>query len=94
MNDELYINGEVIEEPHLIDYKKNVYHSIRLTINFTIDELTNEMKVPEGHYFVMGDNRRYSTDSRDSTIGFVSTEAINSKVFTILFPFKDIKIVD
>ena len=82
----LYINGQVVDQPFInkeILVNKTVYID-----DFTLQELTGESKVPEGKYFVMGDNRGVSRDSR--MIGFIERSAIEGKAVFTIWPFNRI----
>ena len=92
-DDILYINGEAIEEPYLDEKRKEMIAG-PLTEDFTlldIPKIQGEV-VPEGHVFVLGDNRRKSKDSRQ--IGVVPIDEIIGSTKIIFWPFKDLGFVD
>ncbi|MGI6423022.1 MAG: signal peptidase I [Candidatus Dojkabacteria bacterium] len=49
------------------------------------------IKVPEGHYFVSGDNRPNSSDSRE--FGPISKDRIKGKAWIVYFPFSEFRLV-
>lgn len=61
------LNGQVLEEPY-----------IQGTTQTTSEIVEFPLVVPEDKYFVLGDNREHSTDSR--AIGMVSKYAILGKI--------------
>jgi len=67
----VYINGELYNE----DYLNSI-----TTGNVKID------KIPENKYFLMGDNRRVSLDSRSDLVGLVDKETIIGDVLVRIFP--------
>lgn len=78
-DNELYINGEVI---------KDVAPS--RTNDFSLKEIYNIEKLPDDCYFVMGDNRKYSRDSRDYTVGIIKKEDIVGTTTLRIFPLNKI----
>lgn len=90
-NDQLYINGIKYDEPYLDEYKNELTDNAPLTADFKMGETLGEDTVPEGYYFVLGDNRRYSIDSRDPNVGFVSEDVIMGSTNLVLWPFRTIK---
>ncbi|MFD1735796.1 signal peptidase I [Bacillus salitolerans] len=90
-NDVLYINGEPVEEPYLQTAKNEIVDS-PLTYDFELEELTGQNEVPDGHLFVMGDNRRFSKDSR--SIGFVPMDKVIGKTGIVFWPISEFRIVE
>lgn len=92
-DDTLYINGEPYDEPYLNEYKQEITDGGPLTDSFTLlDTPVRSEVVPEGHLFVMGDNRRNSKDSRH--IGAVPMDKVVGKTNVIFWPLKDMQILD
>lgn len=48
-------------------------------------------RIPEGHLFVLGDNRNFSKDSRDPGVSFIPKENVLGKVKMRLWPLWDIR---
>lgn len=67
----LYVNGQMVEEPYLPEG--------------LVFEDYGPIEVPEGQYFMCGDNRNHSSDSR--VWGFVEKRLIIGKAQVIYWPF-------
>jgi len=78
-NNNLYINHSLVEDVKL-DVK---------TEDFSISELGYDI-IPEGYYFVLGDNRVNSVDSRTSAVGLISKDDIIGVTSFRIFPFNKI----
>lgn len=87
-DDVLYINGEVYEEPYLTSFKEALIDTGDFTYDFILEEQLGEMTVPQGHFFVLGDNRRKSIDSRDPQVGFIAQETILGTADFVIWPFQ------
>ncbi|MER8449641.1 signal peptidase I [Mesorhizobium sp. M1428] len=82
-------NRDITEENGPVDvYRETLpngvtYDTLDLT-QASIGDNTKEFKVPPGHYFMMGDNRDNSSDSR-FTVGFVPDENFVGRANLIFF---------
>ena len=71
------INGSVIDEPYVTE---NGFGPCDLTLPF---------QVPDGQYFVMGDQRASSVDSRMSQVGCVTQEQIVGQIILCIWPLEN-----
>jgi signal peptidase I len=74
----VFINGELLSE----EYLNNIY-----------TDGDTDTVIPEGCYFVMGDNRPISRDSRSDSIRNIAKEHIKGKAIFRFYPFSSFKIL-
>ena len=76
----VYLNGEKLDEPYVAQKA------------FGECDLVFPFQVPQEQYFVIGDMRESSVDSRNTLIGCIPKGQIVGKVFFRVWPFKSIQI--
>ena len=74
----VYVNGEPLEEQAAVAAVENAMLA------------EEEITVGEDEYFVLGDNRNNSEDSRYASIGNVKREHIIGKAWMVISPWKKI----
>ncbi|MRJ46831.1 signal peptidase I [Fundicoccus ignavus] len=89
-NGELILNGEAMNEPYLA--QKESEFDGNFTYDFTLEEITGEITVPEGKLFVMGDNRRNSLDGR--RFGFIDADDVLGEADFIHWPLNEFGLLD
>jgi len=77
----IYINDNLLDEPYIKE--KSLGES----------DIEYPYQVPEGSYFVIGDQRTTSLDSRNNEIGSIPKEDIIGKIIFKTWPFKRIGII-
>lgn len=74
-NGDVYVSGVYLEEPYI--KAKNAGET----------DIEYPYTVPENSYFVLGDHRNTSIDSRNSAIGCIDGEEIVGKILFTVWPF-------
>lgn len=73
----VYVNGALLDEPYVAEFGA-----------CEKDDVAYPFHVPEDSYFVMGDNRIASVDSRNTHVGCVRCDQIIGKGVVKLWPWK------
>ena len=74
------VDGEVLDEPYINEEMVPCGDVTSIT-------------VPEGHIFVMGDNRNISADSRYSYVGVVDERRVIGQAILVIFPFSHFEVL-
>ncbi len=78
----VFLNGEALDEPYISQKALG-----ECDVEFPF-------QVPENNYFVMGDKRETSIDSRSSVIGCVPEDQIVGKIFCKFWPLSEFEFIE
>ncbi len=71
----VYVNGTILDEPYVVE--KNLGES----------DIEYPYQVPDGSWFVLGDNRSDSLDSRNTEVGCIKEDDVIGKILFKVWPF-------
>ena len=76
------VDGKVLDEPYVQDMALGEC------------DLEFPYQVPDSRYFLMGDHRSTSVDSRSTTVGCVAMEQIAGKIVFCVWPFDNFGVIN
>ena len=80
-NGEVYIDGKVLDEKYDFPLMKNG--------GLALDEIT----LDDDEYFVLGDNRNNSSDSRDPSVGILKRKDLLGRAWVRIYPFDKVGVI-
>ena len=78
---EVYINDKLLGE----------HYGTEVMINSGIAD--QPIQLGEDEYFVLGDNRNHSSDSRDPSVGILKREDLIGRAWVRIFPFNKMEVI-
>lgn len=91
-DDVLYINDRPVSEPYIDFLDEAIPEAESFTSDFSLDSVTHTDTVPDDYYFLLGDNRLNSKDSR--SFGYIHEEDIIGETNFRIWPFQKIGFVN
>lgn len=78
----VYINGEKLADEH---YGAEIMNDPGIA--------ANPIQLGEDEYFVLGDNRNHSSDSREASVGVLTREQLIGKAWVRIYPFDNLGVI-
>lgn len=81
-NNTIFINGKILKDPYALN-------------NYTDAKLAKDtILLGANDYFVLGDNREVSKDSREKEIGLLTYDSIVGKALMKIYPFNTVGVIE